>query len=499
MNRLMMCVTLVAATCAALPAAMLDLAGTDMTVSDVTTLASYDGVTNSSATAVTLTFNIADDQAYDMTIGGKVAVVKAGAGTLSLGKADRTFTGGTTVSQGKLVLATNNAKALGTGTVTVADGATLDFNGAFSTAHGAISSVYAAGTGVDGNGALVNTGAGHVNKYLSSSGALYLTGDLIFNPSNRFDIGNIYPQGHTFRLKGTGANNVSARVNHYYNPQGGDISIEHGSYLAYENDSFGNTADKSTVYLRGGNISVWRDATTTINSPIVVEQSATLAVLARYDNRLMYLGRPITVNAPLTFTRNNSYVATVCMNNGSNAFSGSSPLTIGGGVRFEYAIAYTSAKNTYSGPIIVNSNGTLCIGAGQRGALTSGSVTNNGTVAYNCTKDVTVSPVEIVGGAFQLPTNLVPVGGQSVTLTVNGTVLTNVATTVYRNALTLDGGAKVVGGSIVLGESSLYAGQMTLKNCLVTNMTAISSIYRGVLTLGNGARWVAPTQRMNLS
>ena len=96
-------------------AAMLDLAGTDMTVSDVTTLASYDGVTNSSATAATLTFNIADDQAYGMTIGGKVAVVKAGAGTLSLGKADRTFTGGTTVSQGKLVLATDNANALARG------------------------------------------------------------------------------------------------------------------------------------------------------------------------------------------------------------------------------------------------------------------------------------------------------------------------------------------------------------------------------------------------
>ena len=30
-------------------------------------------------------------------------------------------------------------------------------------------------------------------------------------------------------------------------------------------------------------------------------------------------------------------------------------------------------------------------------------------------------------------------------------------------------------------------------------MTATSSIYRGVLTLGNGARWVAPAQRMNLS
>ena len=61
MKRLMMCVTLAVAASANLPAAMLDLAGTDMTVADVADLASYDGVTNSSATAATLTFNIADD------------------------------------------------------------------------------------------------------------------------------------------------------------------------------------------------------------------------------------------------------------------------------------------------------------------------------------------------------------------------------------------------------------------------------------------------------
>ena len=502
MKRLMTCAALAVAASANLPAAMLDLAGTDMTVADVADLASYDGVTNSSATAATLTFDIADDQSYANTIGGNVAVVKAGAGTLSLGKADRTFTGGTTVSQGKLVLAENNAKALGTGTVTVADGATLDFNGALSGAHGTISSVYAEGAGVDGNGALVNTGAGHVNKYLTSSGALYLTGDLIFNPSNRLDIGNVYPQGHTFRLKGTGANNVSARVNHYYNPQGGDISIEHGSFLAYEADSFGNTAGKSTVYLRGGQISIWRDSDSYFNnSPLVIEQAATIQALARNADRYIFFGKPVAVNAPLTITRSTGpYVATVGVNNGDNALSGSAPITVGAYIKFAYAIAYTSAKNTYSGPIIVNANGTLCIGSGKRGALTSSVVTNNGTVAYNCTKDVTVSPREIVGGTFTLPTDLEPSdGAASVTLTVNGTILTNVATKVYRNALTLDGGAKVDGGSIVLGESSLYAGQLTLKNCLVTNMTAISSIYRGVLTLGNGARWVAPTQRMNLS
>ena len=70
MKRLMMCVTLAVAASANLPAALLDLAGTDMTVADVADLASYDGVTNSSATAATLTFNIAADQSYANTIGG---------------------------------------------------------------------------------------------------------------------------------------------------------------------------------------------------------------------------------------------------------------------------------------------------------------------------------------------------------------------------------------------------------------------------------------------
>ncbi|MBR1588762.1 MAG: autotransporter-associated beta strand repeat-containing protein [Kiritimatiellae bacterium] len=484
-----------ALACSDADAAMLDLAGTDLTIADVADLASYDGVTNSSATAATLTFDIAGDQAYDLTIGGNVAVVKAGAGTLSLGMADRTYTGGTTVSQGKLVLAPNNAKALGTGTVTVADGATLDLNGALSTAHAGFSSVYAAGTGADGNGALANTGAGHVNNWFT--GALYLTGDLLVNNASRFDIGNIYPQGHTFRLKGTGGNGTSARVNHYYNPQGGDISIEYGQYLVYEADSFGNTADKSTVYLRGGQVSIWRDADSYFsNSPLVIEQPATIQALARNANRSIFFGKPVAVNAPLTLTRSSgTYVATVGVNNGDNALSGSAPITVGANVKFAYAIAYTSAKNTYSGPILVNANGTLCIGSGWRGACTSGPVTNNGTVAYNCNGNVTISPSMIVGGKLTLPTTL----ATGATLTINGSVLTNVSTTVYRHALTLDGGAKVDGGSINLGESTDYAGQLTLKNCLVTNMTAQTTIYRGVMTLGNGARWVAPSQRIDLS
>ncbi|MBO7685342.1 MAG: autotransporter-associated beta strand repeat-containing protein, partial [Kiritimatiellae bacterium] len=455
-----------------------------------------------SGAALTVDVASGSSATVENVISGTGVLVKTGDGTLTLGKADRTFTGGTRVEAGKLVLAADNVKALGTNNITIADGATLDLNGALSAAHAGFAKVYAEGTGVDGNGAIANTGANHVNHWFNSGG-LYLTGDLLVNSASRLDIGNIYPQGHTFRINGTGASVQSVRVNHYYNPQGGDISIEQGaSYLAYEADSFGDTENKSTVYMRGGNISIWRNSDTTLKSPVVVEQAGTVSVLARdYGDRIVYVGKPITVNAPLTFTRaNGTYKATVCLNNSDNALYGTAPITINANVKFSYAIAYTSKKNTFSGPIIVNSSGTLNIGSGKRGALTSSSVTNKGTIAYNCTKDVTVSPREIVGGTFTLPTGLVPAdGAQSVTLTVNGTVLTNVATSVYRNALTLDGGAKVIGGTINLAESEGYAGQLTLKNCLVTNTSDIAYLYRGVMTLGNGARWMTPLRRIHLS
>ena len=141
-------------------AAMLDLAGTDMTVADVADLASYDGVTNSSATAVTLTFNIAADQSYANTIGGNVAVVKAGAGTLDLGAVARTYTGGTQVNAGILKLGKHLSVA-GTNAIRVANGAALDVcSPAALTANGTATtfpSIYICGTGPDGNGALLNT------------------------------------------------------------------------------------------------------------------------------------------------------------------------------------------------------------------------------------------------------------------------------------------------------------------------------------------------------
>ena len=177
-----------ALACSNAGAAMLDLAGTDMTVADVADLASYDGVTNSSATAATLTFNIADDQSYANTIGGNVAVVKAGAGTLDLGEVARTYTGGTQVNEGILKLGKHLSVA-GTNDIRVANGAALDVCSPAALAASGIATgfpkIYIGGTGPDGNGALLNTQEAMTNKRLPH---VYMTGDLLVCTVKRIDV-----------------------------------------------------------------------------------------------------------------------------------------------------------------------------------------------------------------------------------------------------------------------------------------------------------------------
>jgi len=135
-------------------AAVLDLAGTDRTVTDVAELAEYDeGVMNSSGTLATLTFDISTDQTYSGALGGNLKLVKSGTGTLTLSALARTYTGGTLVEAGgKLKLGASNKNILGTGTITIADGAAIDFNGCLYNVGNGMPAIYAAGTGPDGTG-----------------------------------------------------------------------------------------------------------------------------------------------------------------------------------------------------------------------------------------------------------------------------------------------------------------------------------------------------------
>ena len=115
MKRKMMAMIAAVAACLAGPAfaAMLDLGGGDRTVTDVSDLASYDGVTNSSETQAILTFDLADGvvQTYGGVISGNIRLVKDGGKSRLTLTAANTYTGGTLIKKGILVAA--NATACG--------------------------------------------------------------------------------------------------------------------------------------------------------------------------------------------------------------------------------------------------------------------------------------------------------------------------------------------------------------------------------------------------
>jgi autotransporter-associated beta strand protein len=83
------------------------------------------------ANSATLAFNRSDSSTFGGAISGAGAVVKTGLGTLSLTTAN-TYTGGTTVSNGTLLVNNTTGSGTGTGTVSVQSGAVLGGTGAIS-------------------------------------------------------------------------------------------------------------------------------------------------------------------------------------------------------------------------------------------------------------------------------------------------------------------------------------------------------------------------------
>jgi autotransporter-associated beta strand protein len=152
---------------------------------------------------------------------GTLALVKSGIGTLTL-SGTNTYTGGTTISAGTLVMGNNNA--LGTGSLTIASGATLDigslsfditrFTGAGAlTASGAGVLTYASGTNrtfanlIGGSASLDKSGASTLTLTAANTNAGTTTisgGTLALSGVGKLGMGNVYlKNGATLDLGGT--------------------------------------------------------------------------------------------------------------------------------------------------------------------------------------------------------------------------------------------------------------------------------------------------------
>ncbi len=351
-------------------------------------------------------------------LSGNASIVKSGTGTLTLSSAN-THLGGNAVNGGTLIAGAANGLG-GPGNVTqIGASATLDLNGQDLESTGQViksagvltnsSATVAAITSLEltGNTTVNTANAITVGAYNGASGSLNLgsstlikqgAGQLILNGVS-VTTGNITINGGSIRLMRTYNNNQ--RAVSLTSP--GTLTINSGASLITSRWSPTFTVTMPIV-LNGGTIaSDWPGPNgATIGSPINVTADSTFNFTGGYEN--------------VTF---------------SGVISGTGKITRSGSAADKVLIL--TGTNTTSGGFL-NSSGILQVGSGgTTGSLGTGPVTNNATLTFNRSNNITA--LNNIGGTGVL----VKSGAGNLTLTGLNTYTGN--TTINTGAIELADGA----------------------------------------------------------
>ncbi|HWI56982.1 MAG TPA: autotransporter-associated beta strand repeat-containing protein, partial [Bacillota bacterium] len=223
------------------------------------------------ANSGTLVFNRSDTLTVANVISGAGKVEKQGAGLMILSAAQPNLTGPIAVSAG--TLRPGNATALGTvaaGT-TVADGATLDVNGL--NLGGEVVTV--SGSGADGLGAIINSGAGQNNAFQYVT----LAGNTVFGGIGRWDIRAgtspyLSTSGNPYNLTKVGLNQFSL-VGVTVDSALADIDVKEGLF-DYESTTSGLGDPNRTLTVRSNATLQFWGATVPLNKRISLEGGSSL-------------------------------------------------------------------------------------------------------------------------------------------------------------------------------------------------------------------------------
>lgn len=367
-------------------------------------------------------------------LSGAFTLTKTGSALATIGGAN-TFTGGVVINEGILKPQGNQALG-GTGNnITVASGAQLDTNGAMNANRDYDALI--AGTGTDGNGAIVNTGTFHNNGF----GSLTLSGNASIGGLTRWDVrpitaGQAFVDLDGFALNKIGDNYIGFIDGSLTEPGtinvndgtlgftrmvvsgAGAVNVNTGALLQFENFTTGSfekpiNLNEGSMRLQGSNLTTPSNVTITGNSIFDVENARTLTITSpvvgtgnlekstntggltltgtnTYDGTTLIGGGTLVIgsqttagtlgdgavtnNGTLVINRpDNTYVV-------SNPISGTGALTIGqvSGGAFNSLVTVTGA-NSFAGGVTVNSGGLKIFNAGALGTGPKTITLTNGT------------------------------------------------------------------------------------------------------------------------
>ena len=399
-----------------------DLADVDMTV---TSLVGDEVFENTSETAATLTLDLADDVTWTGSVSGPVNLVKTGMGTLTVDGDGYQGTGGISISNGILKLGTNcGSRALGAaGTeVTIAEGGQLDMNYPAvagdttlgTPAHDTITHdiiLHMKGTGPDGKGAVVNTGAGPWKA--AQLGRIVLDGDTTLGYGKRLDIEakttytSTYDYNDTAYLTDNGAG-YTLTVANADNTQESPITVysqEIGLMTAA-------TVSVSKVRIENGGCIGLEGNNNVINAPQGIElgDRGQIVVSHRYhggcapiiatDGTSAFLYGRGTINVTNTITvREGATLLVPEYNGGSNVGYGN----FNAAVTNDGTIMTDTRKNAMFKGNVVN-RGTMTFKSATSG-FTGAKVENSGTINLNHTTSTFTGGVVTNTGTINLTSN----------------------------------------------------------------------------------------------
>jgi autotransporter-associated beta strand protein len=297
-----------------------------------------------------LVFARTDAVTVGNVISGAGTLTQNGPGILTLG-GESVFTGPAVVAQGTLRPGSPSAFGSVDGATTVSSGATLDVNGQSLGAE----PINVSGSGVGGNGAIVNSGS----EQLSALRSVTLLGDTTLGGTSRWDIRNtggaaaLSSGGAAYNLTKNGANQVSL-VGVTVDAALGDITIKQG-LLGFETSTTSMGDPARTLTVEPGATLSFFNSTALWDKHFMLQGNSVNASVTNWSGSNTIVG-PVTLNGDCVF----GVAGTALRCNGTISGSGNlvkqgaGPLTLAG-------------LGDYSGLTIV-SNGTLTVD----GSLQSG-------------------------------------------------------------------------------------------------------------------------------